>query len=323
MRSDQFKSLLNGLNGLTVRQLDELRKAVEAQHQRTQALRALEAAGEGLGCPHCSSFKFSKNGHSRGLQRFLCTACSRTFNAATNTPLSRLRGKERFFQHGECLAQGLSIRAAAAEMGVAVSTAFRMRHRFLQEVVSHQPRHVAGLLEADETYVRESQKGSRHLSRPARHRGGAAPRAKGARRDILVPVLVGRLRGQPHVVDQVLTAMTIPQATEALRGSVGPDTLLCTDGSGALRGAAKALGVTSKSIAVGYGGRGVEGVYHVQTVNSYHERLQSWLTRGLRGVSTKYLPNYLAWMRVAEWYKGDLKPEHFVISGLGRQLINT
>lgn len=322
MRGDQFRSLLDALPGLTGRQLEEMRQAVAAQHQRTQALRALEAAGEGLGCPHCNSFKFTKNGHSRGLQRYRCAACSKTFNAATNTPLSRLRAKERFFQQGECLARGLSVRAAAAEMGVAVSTAFRMRHRFLQEVVQHQPKHVAGLLEADETYVRESQKGNRHLTRPARHRGGAAARAKGAPRDILVPVLVGRLRGQPHVVDQVLTAMTIPQATEALRGSVGPDTLLCTDGSGAMRGAAKALGVTSKSIAVSYDGR-VEGVYHVQTVNSYHERLQSWLTRDLRGVATKYLPNYLAWMRVREWYRGELKPEHFVISGLGRQLINT
>lgn len=188
-------------------------------------------------------------------------------------------------------------------MGVAVSTAFRMRHRFLQEVVSHQPRHVAGLLEADETYVRESQKGSRHLTRPARHRGGTAVKAKGRPRD-LIPVLVGRLRGQPHVVDQVLTSMSVLQATEALRGACGPDTLLCTDGSGAMRGAAKALGVTSKSIAVSYGGRVVEGVYHVQTVNSYHERLQTWLTRGLRGVATKYLPNYLAWMRVSEWYRG-------------------
>jgi transposase-like protein len=246
MRGDQFRSLLDSLPGLTAKQLEELRQAVAAQYQRTQALRALEAAGEGLGCPHCASFNFTKNGHSRGLQRYQCAACSRTFNAATNTPLSRLRAKERFFQHGECLAQGLSIRATAEELGVAVSTAFRMRHRFLQEVVSHQPHRVAGLLEADETYVRESQKGSRHLTRPARHRGGAT--TKGFSRD-LIPVLVGRLRGQSHVVDQVLTAMTIPQATEALRGAVGPDTLLCTDGSGAMRGAAKALGVTYKSIA--------------------------------------------------------------------------
>jgi transposase-like protein len=317
MRSTQFKALVDALPGLSPRQFEELRRAVEAQSQRTHALKALEAANEGLGCPHCNSFNFTKNGHSRGLQRYRCAACSRTFNAATNTPLSRLRAKERFFRQGECLARGLSIRASAAEMGVAVSTAFPLRHRFLQEVVGHQPQRVAGLLEADETYVRESQKGSRHLTRPARHRGGTAVKSKGLPRD-LIPVLVGRVRGQPHIVDRVLTSMSSLQAAAALRGAVGPDTLLCTDGRGAMRGAAKALGVTSKSIAVSYGGRVAEGVYHVQTVNSYHQRLQSWLTRDLRGVSTKYLPNYLAWMRIAEWYR-----EHFVISGLGRQIINT
>ncbi len=64
-------------------------------------------------------------------------------------------------------------------------------------------------------------------------------------------------------------------------------------------------------------------VYHVQTVNSYHERLKTTLNRVRRGVATKYMPNYLAWTRLDEWYKGDLKPEYFVISALGRQLINT
>ena len=41
-----------------------------------------------------------------------------------------------------------------------------------------------------------------------------------------------------------------------------------------MRGTAKAMGVTSKSIAVGYGGRIVEGAYHVQTVSGYQERLR-------------------------------------------------
>lgn len=104
---------------------------------------------------------------------------------------------------------------------------------------------------------------------------------------------------------------------------VGPDTLLCTDGSGALRTAAGKLGVTSKSIAVSYDGRISEGVYHVQTVNNYHERFKTWVNRQLRGVSTKHLPNYLAWMRLWEWFKEGIKPKHFVVSGLGKQLINT
>jgi hypothetical protein len=57
-------------------------------------------------------------------------------------------------------------------------------------------------------------------------------------------------------------------------------------------------------------------------VNNYHERFKTWVNRQLRGVSTKHLPNYLAWMRLWEWFKEGIKPEHFVVSGLGRQLIN-
>lgn len=322
MRTSQFKSLLDELPSLSPQQLDDLRAAADTLHQRANAMSAFDKAVEGAGCPHCNSFKFTKNGFSRGLQRYRCNACLRTFNAATNTPLSRLRSKEQFFQQGECLMKGLTIRAAAQEMGVAVSTAFRRRHRFLEAVVGHQPKGVAGIFEADETYFREAQKGSRNLTRKARKRGGKAIKDKGSKRD-LVPVLVGRLRGQPHVADQALTAMTIVEATDALRGVVGTETLMCIDGSAALRGAAKSLGAAFHSVAVSYGPRVVDGVYHVQSVNSYHQRLKTWINRDLRGVSTKYMPNYLAWMRVAEWYKGDLKPEYFVISGLGRQLINT
>lgn len=71
-----------------------------------------------------------------------------------------------------------------------------------------------------------------------------------------------------------------------------------------------------------YDGRISEGVYHVQKVNNYHERFKTWVNRQLRGVSTKHLPNYLAWMRLWEWFKEGIKPEHFVVSGLGKQLIN-
>jgi len=37
-------------------------------------------------------------------------------------------------------------------------------------------------------------------------------------------------------------------------------------------------------------------IYHVQNVNSYHSRLRDWLKR-FRGVSTRYLNNYLWWHR--------------------------
>jgi hypothetical protein len=42
----------------------------------------------------------------------------------------------------------------------------------------------------------------------------------------------------------------------------------------------------------------------------------------MRGVATKYLDNYLGWMRMGEWFKDGAKPELFIVSGLGRQIIN-
>lgn len=69
-------------------------------------------------------------------------------------------------------------------------------------------------------------------------------------------------------------------------------------------------------------GRKGDMPYHpvIGFCNQRYRKRMSGAQRG--GVATKYLPNYLAWMRISEWYKGDLKPEYFVISGLGRQLIN-
>ena len=37
------------------------------------------------------------------------------FNATTGTPLAGLHHKERFFQQGDCLALGMTVREAAAE----------------------------------------------------------------------------------------------------------------------------------------------------------------------------------------------------------------
>jgi len=320
MRKDHFKRLLTSLDGLSVAQLDELTQAVQKQYSAVHATKAVEEARPLAWCLHCGSESVVKNGTNRGLQRYRCKDCKRSFNATSKTSLSKLRHKDRFLAQAECLAKGLSVRATAQELDVAVSTAFRWRHRFLKDVVSQQPKQVHGMLEADETYFLESQKGNRHLARPARHRGGRAKK-RGLSKE-LVPVLVGRLRGQPHIADKVLAKMNGAELLGALKGVVGQDTLLCTDGNSAYLRIQRELGVPVKSVATSWNGPVLDKIYHVQTVNSYHERLKTWIQRDLRGVATKYLPNYLAWMRVLEWFKAGVKPEHFIASALGHQLIN-
>jgi transposase-like protein len=65
-------------------QLDELLKAVDERRVRTKALRVIETAKGDVKCPHCTFHKVVKNGHARGLQRYRCVGCSKTFNATTH-----------------------------------------------------------------------------------------------------------------------------------------------------------------------------------------------------------------------------------------------
>ena len=66
MRASQFKNLLADLQSLSPEQLSDLRAEADRLHQRTHALSSLDAAMVGVGCPHCNSFKYTKNGLGRG-----------------------------------------------------------------------------------------------------------------------------------------------------------------------------------------------------------------------------------------------------------------
>ena len=321
MKATQFKALLDSLASLTPTQRKKLALVLNPKAAPIPPSKAIESLQPQV-CPHCRGGLLVRNGVRNGQQRYLCRGCSKTFNATSGTPLSRLRDKEQFDAYADCMRQGLSVRAAAAKVGLTVDKAFRWRHRFLQSVVPHQPKGVAGMLEVDETYFRESQKGSRKLTRPARYRGG---RAKGAGRKAAdwVTVLVGRVRGQPYTVDKVLPKLNGVEVTAALREAVKPgETVVCTDGHSAFLRLDKSLGVETRYFVASYHGH-TNKTFHVQTANNYHEQLKTWIQRGLRGVASKNLPNYLAWHRLMTWNKAGLTSFDVLRSALGQQVINT
>jgi hypothetical protein len=67
-----------------------------------------------------------------------------------------------------------TVREAARVVGVYRTTSFRWRHRFVPGAMRERPARLTVIVEADETYRLESQKGSRQLSRKPRKRGGVA-----------------------------------------------------------------------------------------------------------------------------------------------------
>jgi hypothetical protein len=241
----------------------------------------------------------------------------------SQTPLSNLQDKHLLSAYADCMRRGLNPRQTARELDMSVDRAFRWRHRFLAESVAHQPESVVGLLEVDEMYLRESQKGTSSLDRPPRRRGGGTTGRRGRPADEWVPILVGRARSQPYIADRVLSRVTHAEVARTLKPVVKRgETVLCTDTHSAYVNLENTLDVAAKRFVASKDGHVRNGIYHVQSVNHYHERLSSWICGRLRGVATKYVPRYLGWMRLMSWRNAGVSAADIVGSALGRQVVN-
>jgi hypothetical protein len=111
-----------------------------------------------------------------------------------------------------------------------------------------------------------------------------------------VPILVAADRSGTTFTS-VLPDTTAATITAHLEAAIEPDALLVTDGAPFFPPAAQALGVSHQPLDQKAGERR-RGELHLDTVDSRHERLKTFL-RGRRGIATKYLASYLAWYHLA------------------------
>jgi len=280
-------------------------------------------------CVHCGGKNIGNWGTAHGLRRYRCRDCRRTFNALTGTALARLRLKPAWLGFAAALQQSTSVRKSAAACGVAVSTAFRWRHRFLTAPSANKPTLMSGIIEADETFFRRSYKGARHWTRPgetappprdARKRGAPTGR-RGTPLDEQVPVLIVRDR-QRTTSDAVLTNLTAHAIGAHLIPLLNPEALLCTDSARAYRVIARHARVRHEAVNSAVGQHVRKRVFHIQNVNAYDSRLKQWIAR-FNGVATKYLPSYLGWRRIIESIAETPNPAAFLLKCAGNTNLNT
>ena len=119
-----FQVWLSAARGLTRAQRREALAVLSGRSEGEASKAAIElGVDEARRCPHCAREGAVSRGMARGLRRYQCKGCGRTFNALSGTPLS-----------GFTLAV---VRGVAGEGGDrprrrARETAFRWRHRFLR-----------------------------------------------------------------------------------------------------------------------------------------------------------------------------------------------
>ena len=130
-------------------------------------------------CPHCHSNKICKNGFLHGkYQQFRCNDCKKNYSIRTNTIFCHSKKDIKLWQeYIELFSQGLSLRKIVEEMDgkIKLQTAFYWRHKILKvlsNINDDNNNKLDGIIEADETFFEESQKGSRNVKgREARKRG--------------------------------------------------------------------------------------------------------------------------------------------------------
>ena len=190
MNGKGFQALVAQLGDLSSVQREALISALKRRLSLDDAIELIDSQFKAAPCcGHCGSKSVVGWSSQNGLARYRCRDCTRTFNALTGTPLAQLHRRDAWFDYAKAIADGLSLRKAATRCGIALDTSFRWRHRFLKAAPAVKANAVRGIVEADETFIRTSTKGSKKLV-------GRAPRKRatkskpGLSSDDYPPVLI-------------------------------------------------------------------------------------------------------------------------------------
>ena len=245
-------------------------------------------------CPNCgrSDVAFIKKGKHGGKQRYQCKGCGSKF--AYDAKQITAHSHQSIDAWITVIEDTLSLQPldeTAKKIDVCHETAFNMRHKLLAflETMTESEAVLSELVEADETYVVQSQKGVRCVDRKPRKHGEGATKCGLSHEQYCVCVATDR---NNHVC-AVCVNRAKPSGDDiihALSAHIAPQSVLLCDGATAYNKLAELLQCKKVELK---GHDSYDPVYHLNTVNNQHSRIKEML-RQFRGVASKYLNRYLA-----------------------------
>jgi len=258
-----------------------------------------------VGCPHCNSMKFTRFGTDKGSFRFKCKECNRTFTEHTGTWLAGLHKKELVNDYLELMYQEKSLDKIKVALNINKKTAFDWRHKILSSFQEVEKKNFNGIVESDETFFLQSEKGSKSLKRSGRKRGGKSS-TRGISGDQVAVIVTSDRSGSMDLTVATMGRIAKKDIDNAIGNRIGKESILCADGHVSYKGFAKDNNLTLVVLRADLKQHVKQGIYHIQNVNSMHNRIKKWIGSTFWGVSTKYLQNYLNWYRIQEAFKKSI-----------------
>lgn len=257
-------------------------------------------------CRKCGGDRIVKFGKDKnGKQRYKCKCCGATFTETSYSATSKTRhSKEDWEVYIHLLLKGASLTECAFQCGISVRTAFIWRHKILSTLQHDQRNRVmSGIVEADEKYIPVSYKGnhkqSTHFVMPREPFKRGSDNHSNNYPKVCVMCAVER-NGQSYSEVLGAGASTTRMVNHAFENRIAPDSIMLSDGGKSIANyfaKRKDIGhiVLKSSVSGSHKGGDPEirGIYHIQTVNNFHKRLDDFM-RSYSGVATKYLNHYVS-----------------------------
>lgn len=273
-----------------------LKKVVNGDSETNQVIREIP-----LRCPNCNADHVTIHGKYKNRNRYICKGCGKTFTGQTGTPLHNIKKTDKFLDFID-LTMGsvayLSLKEISKKIGISIQTAFEWRHKLLLSLKIDSDK-FSEVTEIDDVWFLYSQMGRKGL-KYSRKRGGA--KNKQGDNDFQAKVLITADRKR-HI-DMSLIRIGRMNKEDIVR-TVGDkfheNTILVSDKHSSISAFANDLGIKHKTFKAK--DHTLDQEYHVQYVNYLAGRLKSVINHQLRGVSTKYLQNYINWIMAKELYR--------------------
>jgi len=297
--------------------LSELLESTKSKSSESKRLSRQELLNNKQGeCPHCGSSQYVKYGTDKGSQRYKCKSCKRNFTEYTGTWMAGLHKKDKIDAYLVLMLEEKTLDQIKVELKINKKTAFDWRHKILSSMENLDKDVFSGITESDETFFRFSEKGKKNLPRKGKKRGGQS-KGKGNIKDKVTVVATSDRAGQHGLNVVTMGRLNKKDIDKSIGGRISDKTILCSDSHLSYKGFAIDNSIEHHAVKPKNREYVREGKYHVQHVNSMHNKLKKWINQQFWGVSSKYLQQYLNWFRAKEIIKQNQQP----LSQLAKQTI--
>lgn len=291
------KTLHDLINLLSDKDLDQVESFLTgftspALNPNANSSKRVKPCKRGIVCCYCGKQHVIGNGTTRkGVQRYRCLDCKKSFCETTGSVVEYSHQDEAVWKMViSDTIDGVSMAHTAKFTGLTKTTISSMRHKILcgiETALSRKNIVLTGFNQADETFVRDSYKGTKlpqSFNRgPRKH--GTKGMGSGSTSDHIVICTSVAEDGSACIATPVKrTAISGDDLVNVFGNKVTEDTVIICDNC-------KKYNKLIPHCLVSHDKK------RINMVNSFHSYMKSMLVKNAHGVATKYLNRYVSLYR--------------------------